>query len=394
MIDVSAIHRRRLLSLLANHYFSHELDYISSFSNWEDLYRSIRQDERKRDDLISANEIEFDLVKWPALCHELTKKLRVDLFENIVFDTQTIVDTLASACRKNPQLKYEVEFSEWAKLFLENWLDFADQIPSAVADRMPYGTDVHARVYYEIFGRMPFSKDFIYKNYEVMYRGKNYLLFPSFGKKEKKLIVLFSGNVGRKTYNRYSWYWDEEESWKSDSVYLFLNDIDSHWYVGRSGEPDIKVYSEIIWHVMAQYNISKDNVYTVGGSMGGYAAILFAINMNLKAAIAVNPQLSFRSALRYKEPSWENKLRECGENFRDLSDEVFRHDSRPLIYLEQSQYQADQAGFDDFFSAIRSSKSFLILRQTEKLDHVTENPTKSSIDLIINFIEGMKIEGV
>ncbi|PIG08679.1 hypothetical protein [Comamonas sp. 26] len=394
MIDVNLIHRRKLLNLLINHFSSNEKEYVESFSEWGGLYDYILQNVRRRDELILENEIDFDVSKWSSLCHDLAKKIRFDLYENPNFDTQTIVDALAFFCRKTPQLNYFLEFKEWSKLFLEVWPQFIDNIPRAVVDRMPYGTDVHARIYYEIFGIMPFSKDFIYKNYESLYSGKNFLLFPSFKKCAKKLVVLFSGNVGRKTYNRYSWYWDERENWQEDCVYLFLNDIESHWYVGAAGQNEIKLYAEIILQVMKNYDIAADSVYTVGGSMGGYAAILFAINLRLRAAIAVNPQLCFRSALRYKEPSWENKLRECGENFRDLSDEVFRHDSRPVIYLEQSQCEADQVGFDDFFHSLRRSKSFLILRQTENNDHFTENPTKESIYFIMKFIEEMKSQGV
>ena len=51
------------------------------------------------------------------------------------------------------------------------------------------------------------------------------------------MIILFSGLSGHKTYNRYSWYWDENEKWEQDTVYLFLNDLKEEWYVGNENKP-------------------------------------------------------------------------------------------------------------------------------------------------------------
>ena len=394
MIDILAVHRRKLIYFLVDNYSNNHHELIRSFDDWGAFISMLCADIDARDRFISEKCLHFEVHEWVSVCNIVAKKLRFDLFLNPVFDTQTIVDVLAFACRKKNLLPLGTGFQAWQESFLERWAELKEFLPNQVIGRMPYAHDVQARVYYELSGLMPFSRDFIFKYYEYNHKGKSYLLFPSFAKRPARMVILFSGNVGRKTYNRYSWYWDEGEEWSGEAVYLFLNDIESHWYVGASGTDEFSLYLEIINSVMVRYGVSGENVYTVGGSMGGYAAILFALTMRLKAAVAVNPQLCFKSALRYKEPSWEQKLRECGRNFRELSDEVFRHDSRPVIYLEQSQYEADQVGFEDFFRAIRKAKSFLILRQTDKIDHITDNPTKKSIDLIINFIEGMKCEGV
>ena len=128
--------------------------------------------------------------------------------------------------------------------------------------------------------------------------------------------------------------------------------------------------------------------------MGGYAAILYATAMKLKGAIAINPQLCFQSALRYKEDSWETKMRECGSNFRNLSDEVFRHSNSPIIYLEQSQYEPDQVGFIDFLDALRRRDNLIILKKNCIEDHVTDRPSKRAIELIIDFMEGVRDEGI
>lgn len=394
MIEIISLHRRKLVYLLVDFYFKNQQDFINSFDNLNALTLMLHDRVDVRDNFISEKKLKFDVKEWGEVSLFVAKKLRFDLLLNPVYNTQAIVDLLSFNCRKIKELYSDLSFNQWRILFLEKWCHFRNELPAQIAEKMPYGEDVHARIYHELYGVMPFSRDFIFKNYENNYKEKEYLVFPVASNKPDKLIIFFSGNVGRKTYNRYSWYWDEKEEWSGDSVYLFLNDIDSHWYVGAKDSNEFETYLNIIKIVMNYYGITPEKVYAVGGSMGGYAAILFAISMRLKAAIAVNPQLCFRSALRYKEPSWEKKIRECGENFRDLSDEVFRFDSRPIIYIEQSLYEADQVGFDDFFKAIRKSKSFLILKQTDKQDHVTNNPTKSAISSIVNFIEVMSNEEI
>ena len=116
--------------------------------------------------------------------------------------------------------------------------------------------------------------------------------------------------------------------------------------------------------------------------------------MSLMGAIAINPQLCFKSALRYKEGSWEEKIRECGSNFRDLADEVFRYSNSPIIYLEQSQYEPDLVGFNEFLDALRRRNNLIILKKNCIDDHLTDKPSKRAIQLIIDYMEGMRDEGI
>lgn len=326
--------------------------------------------------------------------YELGQKVRFDLFEKSVrYDTQGIVNCLAYQLSKLEGVTDEIPFGDWmanVNLHLDALAEF---LPDPVASRLPFSSDVMALVYSEIFGKMPFSRSYVIRNYEHNLEGKDYLLFPSNRVSPSRLLVLFSGNVGRKTYNRYSWYWDETEHWLSDTVCLFLNDVDSHWYVGKAGENDRLVYKKIITSIMARFDLNPSSVITIGGSMGGYGAIIFAVELGLKAAIAVHPQLCFRSALRYKEISWEKSFRECGENFRDVADEVFRFDRRPVVYIENGDCEVDQVGFDELLYALRKRNSLVILRKTDNADHLTDSPSKKKIDSIVNFVESFDFDG-
>lgn len=364
---------------------------LQAFADADSLLAALRADRERqlqalREQGVAAGENDLG----DALYREIIQKLRFDLVrDRRHYDTQAIVDGLAHALRDLPALLVEAAFEDWKQAATDALPAMAETLPEAISSRMPFSDDVLALVYQELFARMPFSRSYIFRHYEHQHGGKDYLVFPVRGRRPQRLLVIFSGNVGRKTYNRYSWYWDEHEQWQGDTVCLFLNDIESHWYVGRAGSQERTTYREIILRVMQQHGLPASAVITVGGSMGGYAAILYAVELGLRAAIAVHPQLCFRSALRYKEGSWEASLRECGENFRDLSDEIFRHDRRPVIYLEHGDCEADLVGFDELLTALRRRESLAILRKTANSGHLTDNPSRRQIDALVTFIEAI-----
>ena len=345
----------------------------------------------RHEQLLALRERGMDITEEhldDTLYRELVQKLRFDLVPvRSQYNTQGVVDGLAHHIRQLPEVMQNASFEDWKQALTAALPTLAMALPQVIGSRLPFSEDVLAQVYQELFDRMPFSRSYIIRHYEHQHGGKDYLVFPARGHKPQRLLVIFSGNVGRKTYNRYSWYWDETEKWQGDAVYLFLNDIESHWYVGRAGSQERMIYREIITRVMKGYDLPASAVITVGASMGGYGAILYAVDLGLRAAIAVHPQVCFRSALRYKEGSWEASLRECGENFRDLSDEVFRHDHRPVIYLENGDYEADQVGCDDLIEALQRRKSLVIQRKTGNAGHLTDNPSRGQIDALVTFIE-------
>jgi len=386
-----ALQRRLLLKALKAIVHDQLGEQLQTFADSGSLLVALRASRALHLQALSdQGVVTVDIELSDALYREIIQKLRFDLVsDRRHYDTQAIVDGLAHSFRDLPALSTDAAFDIWKQAAAEALPAMAAILPEAIASRIPFSEDVLALVYQELFARMPFSRSYIFRHYEHQHGGKDYLVFPVCGRRPQRLLVIFSGNVGRKTYNRYSWYWDEQEQWQGDTVCLFLNDIDSHWYVGRAGSQERTVYRDIILRVMQQHCLPASAVITVGGSMGGYAAILYAVELGLRAAIAVHPQLCFRSALRYKEGSWEASLRECGENFRDLSDEIFRHNQRPVIYLEHGDCEADLVGFDDLLAALRRRESLAILRKTANSGHLTDNPSRRQIDALVTFIEAI-----
>ncbi|MDH4390392.1 MAG: hypothetical protein QE285_03080 [Aquabacterium sp.] len=316
----------------------------------------------------------------------LAWKLRPDLqFAKPRFSTQEIVDILAYVLDHRVLAPVAADYETWRDAVFCMGTQLRAQLPAVVADTLPLSDDVMKMVFAEVSGRMPFSRSYVISRFEHVHDGLPYLFFPA--AQAKRLLILFSGNAGRKTYNRFSWFWDESEEWAGDTACLFLCDESSHWYVGKEGSDARRIYREIIAMTMASVGVAADRSYTVGASMGGYGAILYAVEMGLGAAIAVHPQLNFRSALRYKEPSWEERLVECGRNFRDLSDEVCRFDHRPLVYLEYGNNAADRCGVDEFVAALCQGEATVIVRHTRNEGHMTDSPLKHHISTIVRFVE-------
>lgn len=296
--------------------------------------------------------------------------------------TQEIVWALAYVSQQLIPEEIPVGYATWYAAFLAQQAAFAAQLPENIATRLPFSEDVAKLVYAELTGAMEFSRPYVLSRYEREYNGKPYLLFP--GGKPRRLLVLFSGNAGRKTYNRYSWYWDKTECWEGDTAFLFLADADSHWYVGRSGENDVADFSHIISSVLAELKLTPRDAVTIGASMGGYGALFYGIRLGLAGVIAVNPQLCFASALEYKEPSWETKMRECGTNFCDLVTLMGAHGPLPAIYLETSDNPADVAGLDDFLLKAKTLGGLFVLNRHIYDEHETSNPTQQQIATLVD----------
>ena len=100
MIDILAVHRRKLIYFLVDNYSNNHHELIRSFDDWGAFISMLCADIDARDRFISEKCLHFEVHEWVSVCNIVAKKLRFDLFLNPVFDTQTIVDVLAFACRK------------------------------------------------------------------------------------------------------------------------------------------------------------------------------------------------------------------------------------------------------------------------------------------------------
>lgn len=255
-----------------------------------------------------------------------------------------------------------------------------------LTEYLPIRQSVLKLVYKNLFGCMPFEKEYVLKNYLHDKFGLKYLIYPS--NKPKRLLVLFSGFINRVTFNRYSWYWDPTEKWEQDSVYLFLNDPTCHWYVGAKGEDALRKYSAIILETLDFYGLKQNQLHTCGASMGGYAAILYGLKLQAKSIISVHPQFSIKNAQRYVNSTiWSNKIYECGNQFIDLDDVVACYKHRPNLYLEISQNPADVVGVESFINEYMKNQSLILARKTNEVEHETKSPSLELINDLINLFE-------
>ncbi|WP_454742850.1 hypothetical protein [Cupriavidus necator] len=259
-------------------------------------------------------------------------------------------------------------------------------IPDSSLYNFPFRDEVIKQVFAALFGYMPFSKEYILKNYEhKSSHGIHYLQYPASA--AKRMIVFFSGLSTHKTYNRYSWYWDPTEKWDGDTAYLFINDLSDRWYVGNADTPTRPAYRSIILNAMKRFDIKADQVYTVGGSMGGYGALLYSIEMNLGGAICVNPQLNIKSAGRHRSGDWLPKIAACGSNFIDADDLIHLHEKLPPIYLEYCDYEADRDAAHRFLDSVRSRTHFVMIKKVKHFEHVTDSPTKDKVEAVLRLFE-------
>lgn len=107
--------------------------------------------------------------------------------------------------------------------------------------------------------------------------GDNHLLIRN--PESKKLVLLFSGTY--KNSGRFD-FWNVAQNLKSDANVLLLNNGKNQWY--QQGIPDfgksLVESTDRIKRIAEQLSVTE--IYTVGVSMGGFGAILFAKELNAK----------------------------------------------------------------------------------------------------------------
>ena len=95
-----------------------------------------------------------------------------------------------------------------------------------------------------------------------------------------------------------------------DQNKIFIRDFNQCWYQG--GLPGITkdVFSTATYIKSQIENIKPDNVFFVGNSMGGFAAILFAKLVGTGQAVAFSPQTFISPFLRYqhKDYRWRKEI--------------------------------------------------------------------------------------
>lgn len=230
------------------------------------------------------------------------------------------------------------------------------------------------------------DKNYVRAIYENKILDRDYIYFPA--KNAKRLFVFFS-SMGIDRYDRYSWYWDILENWDSDTACLFLKDDDFNYYVGTDLKPLNNTYFKIINHFISLNNLSKEQVFTIGGSMGGYGSVYYAISMELKGCIVGNLQSTRAGVQKHSFDNWRRAIKECGEQFIDLPDLVDRNYNKklPCLYIEYSAYPADKFAAEVLIEAFKKNDSFVITNKNSGTEHNNIEYKKEHIEKAIALFE-------
>lgn len=120
----------------------------------------------------------------------------------------------------------------------------------------------------------------------------------------KNLFVFFSAagrSSGKTIFNRISW------CNKLNGFCLYIEDpmykkhpgLSAGWYFGTNNISYLEYAIEIVKKVAQKQNISNENIFFVGSSSGGYAALFCANKIDYSNAYAYNPQIYLNRAPEY-----------------------------------------------------------------------------------------------
>jgi hypothetical protein len=229
------------------------------------------------------------------------------------------------------------------------------------------------------------DRDYVRKKYGFTYLGLSCIYYPC--EKAKRLLVFFS-SMDKDRFDRYSWFWHTDEIW-IDTAYLFIKDDSFHYFLGTDEKSMKDSVRKTIQFYMTKCNVIDEQVFCVGNSMGGYAAIYFALYAGLRGAIVCNPQVNYRAAQMHEYANWERHIREMGTQWYDL--DVFYHKygskQKPAFYLEYGDYMADKQAAESLISSLIEQECLLIVRKTKWTGHTVNALLKQTIENAINYFE-------
>jgi hypothetical protein len=216
--------------------------------------------------------------------------------------------------------------------------------------------------------------------YERKIEGIDCIYYPA--KNPKKLIIYFS-YFGDK-YMMWKWFWRDTEDWE-DTSYLFLKDDLGTWYCGTYAIPLVDNYLNLIRHFIRDTGVAKEHIFTVGVSMGGYAAILYATLLELRGAIADNPQ--------FDRETWQQhtKMIDPAVNWQDIQEILNQSKKVPIISLNFSAYILDYLNAYNYIETLKTKKTVLLVRNNFRTIHDASSMTKSFVEKEINYMDTLEL---
>ena len=226
------------------------------------------------------------------------------------------------------------------------------------------------------------NRDYVRNKYGFHSLGQHGIYYPCAN--AKRLVVLFS-SMGKDRFDRYSWFWEDSEYWE-DTAYLFFKNDSFCYFLGTEETPLDQTFRKLILSYMAECGVNNSQVFTVGASMGGYAALYYASLMGLNGAIVSNPQVDYSSARAHEFQNWERQIRLMGSQWYDLNDFLCKR-SAPKVYIEYGNYLADKFAAQKLINVLNEKNSLYIVRKTDWSGHTVDSLKKETILSAISFFE-------
>lgn len=217
--------------------------------------------------------------------------------------------------------------------------------------------------------------------YEHIINGRACIFYPA--SHPKRLVISFGYAIAGR-YAMWTWFWRKDENW-TDTAYLFLKDDDLCWYLGNNAKPAFDDYCSMINHFVRLCGVSHDNVYTAGGSMGGYGAILFATVLGFKGAIVDIPTVT-RDIWQTYQPPNTTKIK-SQDRWVDLDAVLARYKKVPFISIHHGRNKADVLATNALIDVIIDRAPMIIYRTTSKSAHSVFTITKASLEADIAYMD-------
>ena len=237
------------------------------------------------------------------------------------------------------------------------------------------------------------NSKYVREKYSHVVDGCYFIYYPA--KNPKRLIVNFS-SMGKDRYDRYSRYWDPKEVWDGEEAFIFFKDDTYRYYLGSEDDPKYGVYFRIIRDFIGVYSLKSEHVYAVGGSMGGYAAIYYALSLDLGGAVVAAPQIDRQSMIAHKYANWTKHSNQCGNNWKDLNYFAYAFEKLPYLYIEYGNYSSDVIAAEGIIKVYKEKKSLCISRKASWDEHtVTDVLSKDLVSSVVDFFESnRKIDSI
>jgi pimeloyl-ACP methyl ester carboxylesterase len=153
--------------------------------------------------------------------------------------------------------------------------------------------------------------------------------------------------------------------------------------LGKSDAPLTEAYCALITNIIKQCGLTKEQTYIVGHSMGGYAAIHFALRLGLRGVFALRPQIDWEFGVQYFS------IKKLKDLWIDLDTLLLQTTQVPLTYLQFGEFAPDKGAGLKFLNALIAKNGFVILEKTDNSSHTGYHPTKEYIESTLFYMESI-----